>query len=178
MENTTIQHNVKTDLPYQEEESLVFLKPHVMLQDEQNGLTGMNSNTQKMINEIGTTTVDGHPLKIVAHKLIWVTEEQLQKHYANIYDKPFFPEVREMMTEGPIMALIVSGNNAIQAMVEIAGPTYTDVAIEEAPTSLRARNGVPGDKGRNSFHRSANKVDAQNELTNFFPKRAEAGQQN
>ena len=46
------------------------------------------------------------------------------------------------MTSGPSLALVLEGTNAVPAWRELAGPTNTQKAIEEAPNSLRAKYGT------------------------------------
>ncbi len=47
--------------------------------------------------------------KIIDAKMIKLNEAVLCEHYAHIVDKPFFPEIVEYMTSGPVLAMIVEG---------------------------------------------------------------------
>ena len=60
------------------------------------------------------TRIERKGYTIEALKMIIPTEEKLRQHYADKVDKPFFPELLEYMTEGPIVGIVVSGTNVIQ----------------------------------------------------------------
>ena len=53
----------------------------------------------------------------------------LREHYAHLLDKPFFPELVEYMTSGPVLAMVVEGENAVRGMRILMGATkYEDAA--------------------------------------------------
>ena len=54
--------------------------------------------------------------KIVEAKTMQLGEEILKEHYAHIADKPFFPELVEYMTSGPVLAMIVEGPDVVLGM--------------------------------------------------------------
>ena len=66
--------------------------------------------------------------KIIDAKMMMLDEPILREHYAHIADKPFFPEIVTYMTSGPVLAMIVEGDNAVKGM-----------RIIMAPPSLRKR---------------------------------------
>ena len=66
--------------------------------------------------------------KIIDAKMMTLDEPILREHYAHIADKPFFPEIVTYMTSGPVLAMIVEGDNAVRAC-----------ASSWAPPSLRKR---------------------------------------
>ena len=70
--------------------------------------------------------------KIVDAKMMMLDEPILREHYAHIADKPFFPEIVTYMTSGPVLAMIVEGDNAVKGMRIIMGATK----FEEATASL------------------------------------------
>ncbi|MBR3151487.1 MAG: nucleoside-diphosphate kinase [Erysipelotrichaceae bacterium] len=61
--------------------------------------------------------------RIADMKMINLSEAILREHYAHIADKPFFPETLKYMTSGPVVAMIVEGENAIEGMRLLMGPT-------------------------------------------------------
>ena len=69
------------------------------------------------------TRIERKGYKIEALKMIQPTEELLRQHYADKVDKPFFPDLLEYMTEGPIVGIVVSGTNVIKAIHNMAGAT-------------------------------------------------------
>ncbi|MBP3853303.1 MAG: nucleoside-diphosphate kinase, partial [Erysipelotrichaceae bacterium] len=60
---------------------------------------------------------------IVEAKTMLLDEAILKEHYAHIADKPFFPETVEYMTSGPVLAMIIEGENAIAGMRALMGAT-------------------------------------------------------
>ena len=66
--------------------------------------------------------------KIVDAKMMTLDEPILREHYAHIADKPFFPEIVTYMTSGPVLAMIVEGDNAVKGMRIIMGATKFEEA--------------------------------------------------
>lgn len=89
-----------------------------------------------------------------------------EEHYAEHVDRPFFGELVDFITGGPLVALCVSGNDAVAGMRSIIGATNP---IEATPGSIR------GDFatiiGENLVHGSDSPESAQRELGIFFPGR-------
>ena len=87
-----------------------------------------------------------------------------EQHYAEHVERPFFGELVEFITSGPLVCLAVSGENAIAGMRQLAGATNP---IEAAPGSIR------GDFatiiGENLIHGSDSPESAARELGIFFP---------
>ena len=54
--------------------------------------------------------------RITHMKTMQLDEAILREHYAHIVDKPFFPPTVEYMTSGPVLAMVVEGENVIQGM--------------------------------------------------------------
>ena len=80
--------------------------------------------------------------------------------------KPFFDELIEFMTSGPIVAMVLEGENAIARVREIIGPTDSNEARKVAPNSIRALYGT--DKGKNAVHASDSPQSAQYEIPFMF----------
>ena len=87
----------------------------------------------------------------------------LQEHYAHIASKPFFPEVEEFMKSTPIIALALSGENAVERVRDLLGPTDSTKA---------AKGTIRGDFGttmmKNIAHASDSVENAAIELKRFF----------
>ena len=66
--------------------------------------------------------------KIVAMKMMKVTDEIAAKHYEEHFGKPFYPELIHFITSGPIVAMVIEGNNAIKGVRHIVGSTRPDEA--------------------------------------------------
>src|SRR5687768_3182415 len=56
-------------------------------------------------------------------KMIQLNDEVLKDHYSHIADKPFFPEVAAFMKSVPVIALALSGDNVIERVRTLLGPT-------------------------------------------------------
>lgn len=61
--------------------------------------------------------------KIVALKMLNVTNEQAKKHYAEHQGKPFYPPLIKYITSGPIVAMVLQGENVIDGARHIMGKT-------------------------------------------------------
>ena len=101
--------------------------------------------------------------EIRATKLIALTGELLQEHYAHIADRPFFPEIVEFMSSRPVLALVLEGENAVAAIRELLGPTDST----QAPAGT-----IRGDMGttsmKNICHASDSVENAAIEVERFF----------
>lgn len=62
-------------------------------------------------------------LKLVAAKLMTVSRELAEQHYAELKDKPFFPGLIDFITSGPVMAMVWEGPNAIATIRKTMGAT-------------------------------------------------------
>ena len=62
-------------------------------------------------------------LKIVGLKLLQVTQELSRKHYAEHVNKPFYPQLEQFITAGPIVAIVAEGPGAIGVVRAMLGPT-------------------------------------------------------
>ena len=77
---------------------------------------------RNLIGEI-VSRIERKGYKIADCRMMQLSEEILREHYAHIADKPFFPETLEYMTSGPVLAMIVEGENAIQGVRKLMGAT-------------------------------------------------------
>lgn len=102
-------------------------------------------------------------LKIRGCKMIQLNDTVLNEHYAHVASKPFFPEIRSFMQSTPVIALALEGENAIERVRELLGPT----------DSTKAPKGtIRGDLGQtvmiNVVHASDSPENAAIELQRFF----------
>lgn len=101
--------------------------------------------------------------KIIDAKMMRLDETVLREHYAHIVDKPFFPEIVEYMTSGPVLAMIVEGESAVNGMRILMGATK----FEEA-----AAGTIRGDFAfcttENLIHGSDSAENAEIEINRFF----------
>ena len=103
-------------------------------------------------------------LKIVAAKHMTVTEVLAQQHYAEHEGKPFFGELVDFITSGPLVAMVLEGYEAVKAARQVIGATNP---LEAAPGSIRGDLAL--EVGQNLVHGSDSFESAQREVALFFP---------
>ena len=102
-------------------------------------------------------------LRIVAQKKIWLSKTQAGSFYAVHKDRPFFDELCEFMSSGPIVVQVLRGANAIEKNREIMGATNPEQA--EAGT---IRKEFALSMTENSAHGSDAPETAREEISFFF----------
>ena len=102
-------------------------------------------------------------LKVSALKLVKITEEQAKYHYAEHEGKPFFGELVEFITSGPIVAMIVEGENAIKAVRTMMGATNP---LDSMPGTIRGDFALA--LSNNVIHGSDGPESAVREMATFF----------
>lgn len=101
--------------------------------------------------------------RILGMKLIQLDDALLQEHYAHIASRPFFPEVVAFMKKTPVVALALSGEDVIDKVRALLGPTDSRKAEKG---TLRGDFGV--DSMVNVAHASDSPESAEAELKRFF----------
>jgi nucleoside-diphosphate kinase len=102
-------------------------------------------------------------LEIVAMRHMTVTAELAQQHYAEHAERPFFSELVEFITSGPIVAMVLEGTNAVRAARQVIGATDP---LEAATGSIRGDFAV--EVGQNMVHGSDSPESAARESALFF----------
>ena len=102
-------------------------------------------------------------LRIIAQKKIWLSKAQAGSFYAVHKDRPFFSELCEFMSSGPIVVQVLQGKNAIEKNREIMGATNPEQA--EAGT---IRKEFALSMTENSAHGSDSPETAREEISFFF----------
>ena len=102
-------------------------------------------------------------LKIIAMRHMQVTEDLAKQHYAEHDGKPFFGELVEFITSGPIVALVLEGESAIKAARQVIGATNP---LEAAPGSIRGDFAIA--VGQNMVHGSDSPESGEREAKLFF----------
>ena len=102
-------------------------------------------------------------LRVVAMKMLRLTKEQAKEFYIVHKDKPFYEELTEYMSSGPIVALVLEGENAISRCREIMGATDPAEAAEGTIRKTFALS-----KGENTVHGSDSPESAHRETAIFF----------
>ncbi len=106
-------------------------------------------------------------LDIKALKLMQVPEELAAQHYAEHKDKPFFRELIDFITSGPVLAMVLSGENAVAAVRKLNGATNP---LEATPGTIRGDYGLLINE--NVVHASDAPETAQREIALWFPELA------
>jgi nucleoside-diphosphate kinase len=103
-------------------------------------------------------------LRIVALQHMTMSADIAQQHYAEHEGKPFFGELVEFITSGPLVAMVLEGDQAVAAARQVIGATNP---IEAAPGSIRGDFAIA--VGQNMVHGSDSPESAQREAALFFP---------
>ncbi len=128
--------------------TLVLVKPDAV----QRGLTG------ELI-----TRLEQRGLKLVAMKMMRVSEELARRHYSALREKPFFPGLVDFITSSPIVAMVVEGENAVELVRNTMGVTDP---VQAAPGTIRGD--LATSIGQNLIHGSDSAESAQKEIDLFF----------
>ena len=102
-------------------------------------------------------------LRIVAQKRIHMTTHQAQTFYAVHKERPFFGELVEFMTSGPVVVQVLEGDNAIAHYRDVMGATNPANAAEGTIRKLFAKS-----IGENTAHGSDSAENAAIEIAQFF----------
>jgi nucleoside-diphosphate kinase len=104
-------------------------------------------------------------LAIVAMKHMTVERDLAERHYEEHREKPFFGELVEFITGGPLVALVLEGHEAVAAARQVIGATNP---LEAAPGSIRGDFGL--EVQTNLVHGSDSAESATREIGLFFPE--------
>jgi nucleoside-diphosphate kinase len=103
-------------------------------------------------------------LRIVELKLMDVPRELAEEHYAEHAEKPFFGDLVQFITSGPLVAMILEGDQAIAAARQVIGSTNP---LEASPGSIRGDYAT--EVQTNLVHGSDSPQSASREASLFFP---------
>ena len=103
-------------------------------------------------------------LTLVAMELRTLERAKAEEHYAEHAERPFFGELVDFITGGPLVALVVEGPNAIAATRRLMGVTNP---VEATPGSIRGDYAL--EIGQNLVHGSDSPESAAREIAIFFP---------
>lgn len=100
---------------------------------------------------------------IVATRMVQLDDALLAEHYAHVADLPFFPEIAAFMSSRPVLAMILEGDNVVQGVRDLLGPTDSTTAPKGT-----IRGDLGTDRMRNVVHASDSPENAQVEIERFF----------
>jgi nucleoside-diphosphate kinase len=102
-------------------------------------------------------------LRIVAQRRVLMTKAQAQTFYAVHKERPFYGELVEMMSSGPVVVQVLEGENAIARYREVMGATNPQNAADGT-----IRKNFALSMGENSVHGSDSPENAAIEIAQFF----------
>jgi len=132
------------------EQTLIILKPDCM--------------QQRIAGEV-ISRFEKAGFEIVASKVMRLDSAILREHYSHVADKPFFPEIEGFMSSGPVMPMILAGDDVIAKVRELLGPTNS----KDAPAGT-IRGDLGTDMMQNVVHASDSPAAAVAEKKRFFPE--------
>ena len=132
------------------EETLVLIKP--------------DGVKRQICGEI-LTRYERKGLIIKAMKLLQTPKELAEEHYAEHKDKPFFGELVDFITSGPVLAFVLAGKNAVTSVRTINGATNP---VDATPGSIRGDYALTMDA--NVVHASDSPEAAARESHLWFPE--------
>ena len=104
-----------------------------------------------------------HGLKIMAAKMMIIDTDLAEKHYGEHSEKPFFKDLVEYITSGPVLATVIEGEECItliRRMVGATNPQKADLGTIRGDYAI--------DTGRNIIHASDSSDSAVREISLFF----------
>ncbi|NEU28238.1 nucleoside-diphosphate kinase [Paenibacillus polymyxa] len=101
--------------------------------------------------------------KMAAGKLVQVSREQAERHYAEHVSKPFFEELVGFITSGPVFAMVWEGDNIVTLSRLLIGKTQVTEAL---PGTIRGD--FAAHTPFNLIHGSDSPESAEREIANFF----------
>jgi nucleoside-diphosphate kinase len=119
--------------------------------------------TARNLTGVINAMIEGAGLRIVAQRRTRISREQAETFYAVHRERPFFRELVEFMTSGPVVVQVLEGENAIAGYREIMGATDPAKAAPGTIRKVYAKS-----LGENSVHGSDAPDTAQQEIAQFF----------
>ena len=119
--------------------------------------------TERNLTGAINAVIEGAGLRIVAQRRIRMSRAQAEKFYEIHKERPFFGELVDFMTSGPVVVQVLEGDNAVARYREVMGATNPDQAADGTIRKLFARN-----VGENSVHGSDSADNARIEIAQFF----------
>jgi len=114
--------------------------------------------------------LEGAGFSVKALRLLSLSQEQAGAFYAVHKGRPFYDELVEFMTSGPVIPMVLEAENAVAKLRETIGATDPAEAAEGTVRKLYAES-----KGRNAIHASDSDENARNEIAFFFSEHERIG---
>ena len=114
--------------------------------------------------------IEAAGLRIIGQRRIQMTEAQAKRFYEVHAERPFYGELVEFMTSGPVVVQVLEGENAVKAYRDVMGATNPAEAADGTIRKLYAKS-----IGENSVHGSDSEENAAIEIAQFFSEADIAG---
>ena len=121
--------------------------------------------TERHIIGLIIARLEGAGLRVIAQKRVWWKKKDAQKFYEIHKDKPFYRDLIQFMTSGPIVLMVLEGTDAIARNRMVMGKTNP---VDAEPGTIRKDFGV--NMQRNSVHGSDSPESAKREIELCFKK--------
>jgi nucleoside-diphosphate kinase len=115
-----------------------------------------------LIGEV-TSRIERKGLRVVAMKMMRMDADMARRHYAEHVDKPFFNDLAQFITSGPLVALVAEGPGAVAEVRALVGETNP---ADSAPGTIRGDYGLT--IGMNIIHASDSPERSGAEVDMFF----------
>jgi len=119
--------------------------------------------TQRNLTGAVNAIIEGSGLRIVAQKRVRITRAQAETFYGVHRARPFFGELVEFMTSGPVVVQVLEGEGAIAKYRDVMGATDPTKAAAGTIRKVHAKS-----IGENSVHGSDAPETAAQEIAQFF----------
>jgi nucleoside-diphosphate kinase len=119
--------------------------------------------TRRNITGAVNAVIEAAGLRIVGQRRIRMTREQAEKFYEVHKERPFFGELVEFMTSGPVVVQVLEGENAVTKYREVMGATNPTQAADGTIRKQFAES-----VGENTVHGSDSADNARLEIAQFF----------
>ena len=119
--------------------------------------------TERNLTGAVNAVIEKAGLRIVAQKRILMTRREAETFYAVHKERPFFGDLVDFMTSGPVVVQVLEGENAVVRYREIMGATNPESAADGTIRKLYAKS-----IGENSVHGSDSQDNAKIEIAQFF----------
>ena len=119
--------------------------------------------TERNLTGKVNAVIEDAGLRIVGQRRIRMSRAQAEEFYGVHKERPFFGELVDFMTSGPVVVQVLEGDNAVARYRDVMGATNPENAAEGTIRKLYARN-----VGENSVHGSDSAENAKIEIAQFF----------
>ena len=130
------------------EQSLVFIKP--------------DGVKRRLMSEV-IRRFETRGFEFKRLELRQLSGEEVDAHYQEHVDQPFYPRLKEFILSGPVLIMILEGDRVVDTVRKMVGPTD---ALDAEPGTIRGDLALS--KGENVIHASDSPESAKREIENFF----------